>query len=113
MAEAETPVLDLLTRMTEASLEATTLDDKQVMLARIAALVATNAPPISYMLNLKVAGEGDVDGEEVTGLLSAIAPIVGTARIAAAAGNLVRAFALEELAELAALEDVDQPVEAA
>ena len=113
MPDAETPVLDLLTRMTELSFEATTLDDKQVMLARIAALVATDAPPISYVLNLKLAGEVDVDGEEVTGLLSAIAPIVGTARIAAAAGNLVRAFALEELAELAALDDVDAPVEAA
>ena len=112
MAQAETPVLDLLTRMTEASFEATTLDDKQVMIARIAALVATDAPPISYVLNLKLAGEVDVDGEEVTGLLSAIAPIVGTPRIAAAAGNLVRAFALEELAGLAALEEVDQPVEA-
>ena len=112
MADAETPILDLLTRMTEASFEATTLDDKQVMLARIAALVATDAPPISYMLNLKLAGEFDVDGEEVTGLLAAIAPIVGTPRIAAAAGNLVRAFALEELATLAALEDSDEPVEA-
>ena len=112
MADAQTPVLDLLTRMTELSFEATTLDDKQVMLARIAALVATDAPPISYVLNLKLAGEVDVDGEEVTGLLSAIAPIVGTPRIAAAAGNLVRAFALEELASLAALDEVDQPVEA-
>jgi 4-carboxymuconolactone decarboxylase len=113
MAETDTPVLDLLTRMTELSFEATTLDEKQVMHARIAALVATDAPPVSYLLNLKLAGEVDVNGEEVTGLLAAIAPIVGTARIAAAAGNLVRAFAIEELAELAALEGADEPVEAA
>jgi len=112
MADAETPVLDLLAGMTQLSFEATTLDEKQVMLARLAALVASDAPPISYLLNLKLAGEVDVDGEEVTGLLAAIAPIVGTPRIAAAAGNLVRAFALEELAELAALEP-DAPVEAA
>ena len=107
MADTETPVLDLLTRMTEASFEATTLDDKQVMLARIAALVATDAPPVSYLLNLKLASEVEVDGEEVTGLLAAIAPIVGTPRIAAAAGNLVRALALEELAELAAPHQAD------
>jgi alkylhydroperoxidase/carboxymuconolactone decarboxylase family protein YurZ len=112
MADAETPVLDLLAGMTQLSFEATTLDEKQIMLARLAALVASDAPPISYLLNLKLAGEVDVNGEEVTGMLAAIAPIVGTPRIATAAGNLVRAFALEELAELAALE-ADEPVEAA
>src|SRR3954453_11706379 len=100
MAEAETPVLDLLTRMTEASFEATTLDAKQVMLARIAALVATDAPPISYVLNLGAAGEVDIDADQVRGIFAAIAPIVGTARIASAVGNIVQALALEELAEL-------------
>lgn len=93
-----TPVLDLLAGMTMFSFDATSLDEKEVMLVRIAALVATDAPPISYALNLKIADEVAIDVEDVRGVLAAIAPIVGTPRIAAAVGNVVKA--LDELAEL-------------
>jgi alkylhydroperoxidase/carboxymuconolactone decarboxylase family protein YurZ len=99
---SETPVLDLLAGMTALSLEATTLDAQETMLARIAALVAVDAPPISYALNLGAAGQVDVTAEQIRGVFAAIAPIVGTARIASAMGNIVRALALEELAEAGA-----------
>jgi len=99
---SETPVLDLLAGMTALSLEATDLDAHDVMLARIAALVASDAPPISYALNLGAAG--DISAEEVRGIFAAIAPIVGTARIAAAMGNIVRALAMAELSEFEAQE---------
>ena len=99
---SETPVLDLLAGMTALSLETSTLDTQEIMLARIAALVATDAPPISYALNLGMAGEVDVDAEQIRGVFAAIAPIVGTARIASAMGNIVKALALEELAEAGA-----------
>jgi 4-carboxymuconolactone decarboxylase len=99
---SETPVLDLLAGMTALSLEASSLDEQGVMLARIAALVASDAPPISYALNIGAAGELDVDPEQIRGVFAAIAPIVGTARIAAAMGNIVKALALEELSELEA-----------
>jgi hypothetical protein len=87
--------------MTTASLEATTLDAREVMLVRLAALVAVNAPPASYLLNLGVATEVDIDLEQVRGVLTAVAPIVGSARITAATGNIVRAlgFALETVDE--------------
>jgi 4-carboxymuconolactone decarboxylase len=99
---SETPVLDLLAGMTALSLEASSHDEQGVMLARIAALVASDAPPISYALNIGAAGELDVDPEQIRGVFAAIAPIVGTARIAAAMGNIVKALALEELSELEA-----------
>jgi hypothetical protein len=101
MAEqaSDTPVLDLLASMTELALATSTLDEQGMMLARIAALVAVDAPPASYALNLRVAGAVDVDADQVRGVFAAIAPIVGTARIASAMGNMVRALALEELAE--------------
>jgi 4-carboxymuconolactone decarboxylase len=97
---SETPILDLLAGMTALSLETTTLDAKSVMLARLAALVATDAPPVSYTLNLGAAGDAGIDPDEVRGVFAAIAPIVGTARITSAVGNIVRALAFEELAEL-------------
>ena len=98
----DTPILDLLAKMTEDSLEATTLDDQSVMLVRIAALVAIDAPPASYLLNMSVAGESGVDADQIQGLLAAVAPIVGTSRVVSAAGKMVRALGIElELAELA------------
>jgi 4-carboxymuconolactone decarboxylase len=90
----ETPILDLLARMTADSLEATTLDPEAVMLVRIAALAAVDAPPASYLLNLGAAAELGIGEDEVRGVLAAIAPIVGTARIASATGNIVRALAI-------------------
>jgi hypothetical protein len=51
-------------------------------------------------LNLGAASELGFELEDVQGVLAAIAPIVGTARIATATGNIVRAlgFALEAAA---------------
>jgi hypothetical protein len=96
----EAPVLDLLKRMTAESIEASTLDDERLMLVRIAALVAVDAPPASYLLNIGAAGDVGIDADQIQGVLAGVAPIVGTARVASAAGNIVRALGFaEELAE--------------
>ena len=91
---SDSPVLDLIGAMTADSIEASGLDADKLMLVRIAALVAVDAPPVSYMLNLGAAADLEVDAEEIQGVLAAIAPIVGTARVAAAAGNIVRALGI-------------------
>ena len=97
----DTPVLDLIASMTADSIEASSLDPEKLILVRIAALVAMDAPPVSYLLNLGAADELDIDPEEIRGILAAIAPIVGTPRIVAAAGNIVRALGIAlDLAEL-------------
>ena len=102
-ATSETPVLDLLASMTADSIEASSLDPETLMLVRIAALAAVDAPPVSYLMNLGAASELDIDPERVRGVLAAIAPIVGTARIAAATGKIVDA--LEVAIEIAELEE--------
>jgi alkylhydroperoxidase/carboxymuconolactone decarboxylase family protein YurZ len=94
MSEQETPVLDLLSTMTAASLDATNLDADTLMLVRIAALVAVDAPPASYLLNLSAAGDVGVGADEIQDVLAAVAPIVGTPRVVAAAGNILRALGL-------------------
>ena len=106
MAESttETPVLDLLASMTAESITASSLDTESLMLVRIAALAAVDAPPISYLLNIGAASEVGIDAEQVRGVLAAIAPIVGTARVASATGNIVKA--LEVAIEVA--EDEEQ-----
>ena len=105
----ETPILDLLASMTADSLEASSLDPEKLMLVRIAALVSMDAPPISYLYNLGAADEIDIDVDDVRGVLTAIAPIVGTARIASATSHIVRALGIAiDLAELES-EDVPKP----
>ena len=98
----DTPVLDLLASMTAGSIEASSLEPDELMLVRLAALVAIDAPPASYMLNLGAAGEAGLNEDDVRGVLAAVAPIVGTPRVVAATGNIVRALGLAlEMAELA------------
>ena len=94
MAEpiTETPVLDLLQSMTADSIAASSLDVETLALVRIAALAAVDAPPVSYLLNLAAASEVGIDAEQVRGVLAAIAPIVGTARVASATGKIVDAL---------------------
>ena len=100
-ASADTPVLDLLGSMTAESVVVSSLDPQALMVARIAALVATDAPPISYVLNLEAAVEAGIDAAQVRGVLTAVAPIVGTVRVASALGKIADALELElEIAEL-------------
>ncbi len=102
----DTPVLDLLADMTTDSVEASNLDAETLLQVRIAALVAVDAPVASYLMNLKVANELDIGAEQVEGILAAVAPIVGTARVVSAAGKIMQAIGIEiEIAELAAEAD--------
>jgi hypothetical protein len=94
----ETPVLDLIVKMNADSIEAADLDPRTLMLVRIAALVAVDAPPMSYLANLGIAGEMDVELEDVQSVLMAVAPIVGSARVVAATGSMVKAGLVAGLA---------------
>ena len=91
--------------MTRMSVDASSLDVASLMLVRIAALAAVDAPPSSYLVNLGAAADLDIDADQVTGVLAAIAPIIGTARVAAAAGHMLvalgAAIKLDELRDVA------------
>lgn len=102
----ETPVLDLLASMTADSVAASSLDPEALVLVRIAALAAVDAPAVSYLLNLAAATEVGINAEQVRGVLAAIAPIVGTARVASATGKIVDA--LDVAIEVAELEEQDE-----
>ena len=80
------------------------------MLVRLAALVAVDAPAVSYLLNLGVASEVGLDAEQVRGVLAAVAPIVGTPRVTSATGKI--ADALDVAIEIAELDEREQAVAA-
>jgi 4-carboxymuconolactone decarboxylase len=96
---SETPLLDLLGAMTLESIEVSSLDPSELMLVRVAALVAVDAPAVSYATNLEAIASVGIDVERVRGVLAAVAPIVGTARIASATVKIAEALdvALEEV----------------
>jgi hypothetical protein len=102
---SDTPVLDTITGMTIVSLERTSLDDHAVILTRLAALAAIDAPMTSYLLHVGPGAESGVTADEVQGVLVAVAPIIGTARTLAAAEKVTEALGVaivlmaEELAE--------------
>ena len=92
---SETPVLELLRSMTGESVLATSLDDPAMMLVRIASLVAVDAPVFSYRMNLEAAAEVGIDADRIRGVLTAIAPIVGTTKIVSATEKIIVALELE------------------
>jgi 4-carboxymuconolactone decarboxylase len=94
MTETNAPVLETLVQMNEGVVERSGLDEETFMLVRIAALAASGAPPASYLVNLEAASELELTLEQVQGVLIAIAPVVGSARVASAGGSILRALGL-------------------
>ena len=90
----DTPVSDTLVAMTIASLDNSDLSPRELMIARIAALVAVDAPAASYALNAVPAAESDIDLDDVEDILVAVAPIVGTARVVSATTNIAEGLGL-------------------
>jgi len=78
----------------EANLEASGLDGKSFALVKIAALIALDAPPASYMWQVANALEEGVTPEEILGVLRAVAPQVGGPRVVAAAPEIMLALGL-------------------
>jgi alkylhydroperoxidase/carboxymuconolactone decarboxylase family protein YurZ len=92
MAHGDTPVLDALAGINAVSLEATDLDPASLILVRLAALIAVDAPVSSYLLHIGPAVEVGVTLDQAQDVLIAVAPIVGTPRTAAAAAKIVEAL---------------------
>ena len=90
----ERPLLDTVLAMTSASLERANLVDRELMLVRLAALAAVDAPASSYLLNLGAAVDVGLTLEDVQGVLIAIAPIVGSPKVVTAAGTIAAALGI-------------------
>ena len=91
---SESPVLDTLTDMTAASVDHNSLSPREYMLARLAALIAMDAPPISYFVNAAAIEESGITTEEIQGVMIAVAPVVGAPRVMSAGGHILRALGI-------------------
>ena len=91
---AETPVVDALADLTAASVEHNPLVPREFMLARMAAAIAVDAPSASYLANAGAAAERGVTVGDIGAVMIAVGPVVGTARVVSAGGDILRAVDL-------------------
>jgi alkylhydroperoxidase/carboxymuconolactone decarboxylase family protein YurZ len=89
---ADSPVLDTLADMTAASVDHNSLTPRDYIFARVAALIAMDAPPASWFANASAIQESGLTAEDVQGIMIAIAPVVGAPRVMAAGGHILRAL---------------------
>ena len=111
-ASSETPVLDTLAAMTAESISRCGLDANSLVTARLAALVAVDAPAASYLMHFGAAVDAGVTAEQVQDILIAVAPIVGTPRTMSAAANITDALDVVVVAAEAELEAEEEAEEA-
>jgi 4-carboxymuconolactone decarboxylase len=91
LAAGQASVLESLAQMQSGALERSRLDRETYLLVRLAALVATDAAPVSYPAHLAGPGEPGLPVAKIIGVFGAIAPFVGSARVLSAASRLDRA----------------------
>ena len=88
------PVLDTLTDMTAASVEHNSLSPREYMIARLAAMVAVDAPPISYFVSASAIEQSGMTAEDIQGVMIAVAPVTGAPRVMSAGGHILRALGI-------------------
>lgn len=88
-------IIESLLAIQLENIEDSGLDARSHALVRIAALVAIDAPPASYMWQVGVALESGVSPDEIVGVLIALAPTIGMARVVAAAPEIALALGME------------------
>jgi 4-carboxymuconolactone decarboxylase len=70
------------------------LDPRSFSLVKIAALIALDAPPTSYLWQVANALDAGCTPEDILGVLKAVAPQVGGPRVVAAAPEIMVAMGL-------------------
>ena len=90
----DTPVLDTMTEITAVSVEHNSLSPREYVLARLAAMIAVDAPPISWIATAQAVTESGMTIEDVQGVMIAVAPVVGTPLVMAAGGHILRALGM-------------------
>lgn len=90
----ESPVLDAIADLTAAAGEYNSLPLRELVLARLAALIAVDAPAVSYLANASAAQESGVTADDIQGVMIAVAPVVGTSRVMSAAAKIAQALGL-------------------
>lgn len=99
LAMGDSAVLGEALEMREQFRASSSLDAKTFALVKIAALVALDAAPASYLWQVGAALGAGAQPREILGVLTAVAPQTGMPRVVAAAPEIMLALGLELPAE--------------
>jgi len=94
LARSDETEVDHMVGMRQGLKDVTGLDNRSFALVKIAALIAVDAPPASYVWQIGNAIQEGVTPEEVLGTMWAVAPQVGGPRVIAAAPEIMLALGL-------------------
>jgi len=94
IAAGDLKLLDTAMGLREPELGVTCLDARTLALAKIAALIALDAPPATYAWLVASAIDDGATPEDILGVLQAVAPQVGGARVVAGALEIMVALGL-------------------
>jgi 4-carboxymuconolactone decarboxylase len=95
LAMGESGVMGEAMEMREHLRADSSLDAKTFALVKIAALVALDAAPASYLFQVQAALDAGAMPREILGVLTAVAPQTGMARVVSAAPEIMIALGLE------------------
>jgi hypothetical protein len=90
--EDGSPLIRTIRTMTQVSVGNAALPGREVLLVRLACLIAGEASGTSYLYNLAGPAAPALSAEEVEAVLVAAAPLVGTARVVIAAERIAEAM---------------------
>jgi 4-carboxymuconolactone decarboxylase len=99
LAVGDTDVLKEAVDIREAEQQSSGLDPVTFGLVKVAALIALDSPPASYMWQIANALDAGATPAEILGVLRAVAPQVGGPKIIAAAPEIMVALGLSLPAE--------------
>ncbi len=99
LAMGDSAVLGEALEIREQFRASSSLDAKTFALVKIAALVALDAAPASYLWQVGAALKAGAQPREILGVLTAVAPQTGMPRVVAAAPEIMLALGLELPAE--------------
>jgi 4-carboxymuconolactone decarboxylase len=95
LALGESEVLGEAADLREQLRADSSLDPKTFALVKIAALVALDAAPASYLFQVRAAVAAGASAREILGVLTAVVPQTGMTRVVAAAPEIMIALGLE------------------
>lgn len=90
--EGGSPLINTIVTMTRQSRANADLPEREVMLIRLACLIASDASEASYLYNLAGTAGPAFSVAEVEAVLVAAAPLTGTARVVQAAERIASAM---------------------
>ena len=91
---SDNPLLDTVVEMNVASISRIDASLEGLLLVRLAALVAVDAPPASYLVTLGAGVDSMLDLEDVRSVLVAVAPVVGVPKVVSAVRNIAEALGI-------------------